>query len=312
MVYFNSNDVCKKAIIESRWPDGDVVCPYCGGHHCAERTDGRFRCKACGKNFSCLVGTIFENTKLPLIKWFVAMYLISSHKKGISSYQLSRDIKVTQSTAWYMLQKIRLLYPQTDEEQFEGVVECDEVYISGKEKWKHKSMHTPHTQGRSTKTKTPVFGMMERSTIINEDGEEVNMTHVHAFVVENTNRATLQPIIQQFVEEGSMVITDELNAYNGLETLSYRHAIVNHGAQEYANGDIFTNSIEGFWSHFRRMISGCYHDVSDEHLQSYINEAVYRWNTRKMSESERFTQMFEKSIGIVRRWNEIKVGLMAA
>ena len=312
MVYFNSNDVCKKAIIESRWSDGDVVCPYCGGHHCVERKDGRFRCKACGKNFSCLVGTIFENTKLPLIKWFVAMYLISSHKKGISSHQLAKDIHVTQSTAWYMLQKIRLLYPQTDEEQFEGVVECDEVYIGGKEKWKHKSMKTPHTQGRSTKTKTPVFGMMERSTIINEQGEEENMTHVHAFVVENTNRATLQPIIQEYVEEGSMVITDELNAYNGLETLGYGHAIVNHGAQEYANGDIFTNSIEGFWSHFRRMISGCYHDVSDEHLQQYINEAVFRWNTRKMSESERFAQMFEKSIGIVRRWNDIKVGLMAA
>ena len=310
--YFNSNDVCKKAIIESRWADGDVVCPYCGGHHCVSRRDGRFRCKACRKNFSCLVGTIFENTNLPLIKWFVAMYLISSHKKGISSYQISRDIKVTQSTAWYMLQKIRLLYPQTDEESFEGVVECDEVYIGGKEKWKHKSMRTPHTQGRSTKTKTPVFGMMERGSFINEDGEEENITYVHAFVVENINRATLQPIIQQFVEEGSMVITDELNAYNGLETLGYDHAIVNHGAQEYANGDIFTNSIEGFWSHIRRMISGCYHDVSGEHLQQYINEAVYRWNIRKMSQSERFTQMFEKSIGIVRRWNEIKVGLMAA
>lgn len=109
-----------------------------------------------------------------------------------------------------------------------------------------------------------------------------------------------------------MVITDKLNAYNGLETLGYDHAIVNHGAQEYANGVIFTNSIEGFWSHFRRMISGCYHDVSDEHLQSYINEGVYRWNTRKMSESERFAKMFERSIGIVRRWNKIKVGLMAA
>ena len=109
-----------------------------------------------------------------------------------------------------------------------------------------------------------------------------------------------------------MVITDKLNAYNGLEALRYDHAIVNHGTQEYANGDIFTNSIEGFLSHFRRMISGCNHDVSDEHLQQYINEAVYRWNTRKMSQSERFSQMFEKSIGIVRRWNEIKVGLMAA
>lgn len=312
MTYFNSNDVCKKAIVESRWANGDVVCPYCGGHYCVERTDGRFRCKACGKNFSCLVGTIFENTNLPLIKWFVAMYLISSHKKGISSHQLAKDIHVTQSTAWYMLQKIRLLYPLSDEEPFEGVIECDEVYIGGKEKWKHKSMKTPHTQGRSTKTKTPVFGMMERSTVINDDGEEESITYVHAFVVENTNRATLQPIIHQFVEVGSMVITDELNAYNGLEAIGYSHVIVNHGAQEYANGDIFTNSIEGFWSHFRRMIGGCYHDVSDEHLQSYINEAVYRWNTRRLSQSERFIQMFEKSVGIVRRWCEIKIGLMAA
>ena len=310
--YFNSEEKCKQAIIESRWTDGDVVCPYCGEHHCVKRTDSKFRCKACRKNFSCLVGTIFENTKLPLIKWFVAMYFISSNKKGVSSYQLSRDIDVTQSTAWYMLQKIRLLYPQSDSDAFEGTVECDEVYIGGKEKWKHKSMRTPHTQGRSTKTKTPVFGMMERSAIINDNGEIENISNVHAFVVENTNKATLQPIIQQFVIEGSRVITDELNAYNGLGELGYTHTIVNHGAEEYANGDIFTNSIEGFWSHFRRMIAGCYHDVSDAHLQSYINEAVYRWNTRKMSESERFAHMFEMSIGLVRRWTDIKQGLMVA
>ena len=126
------------------------------------------------------------------------------------------------------------------------------------------------------------------------------------------NRATLQPIIQQFVAEGSRVITDELAAYNGLVTLGYTHAVVAHGAEEYANGDVFTNSIEGFWSHFRRMIVGCYHDVSDEHLQSYIDEAVYRWNTRKMSESERFAHMFDKSIGLVRKWSEIRVGLVAA
>ena len=312
MSYFNNDKVCKQAIIESRWADGDVVCPYCGGHHCVTRKDGRFRCKSCGKNFSCLVGTIFENTKLPLFKWFLAMYLISMNKKGVSSHQLSRHLEVTQSTAWYMLQKIRLLYPQSDAEAFEGTVECDEVYIGGKEKWRHKSMRTPKTQGRSTKTKTPVFGMMERSTFKNEKGEEENITYVHAFVVGNTNKATLQPIIQQFVADGSRVITDELSAYNGLNALGYTHAVVAHGAEEYANGDIFTNSIEGFWSHFRRMIIGCYHDVSDEHLQSYIDEAVYRWNTRKLSESERFAHMFEKSIGLVKTWNEIKVGLMAA
>ena len=310
--YFTSDEKCKQAIIESRWSDGDVVCPYCGGHHCAVRKDGKFRCKHCGKNFSCLVGTIFENTKLPLIKWFLAMYFISSHKKGISSYQLATNIEVTQTTAWYMLQKVRLLYPQSDAEAFDGTVECDEVYIGAKEKWKHKSMRTPKTQGRSTKTKTPVFGMMERSTFENEKGEIENITYVHAFVVENTNRATLQPIIQQFIADDSRVITDELSAYNGLAELGYTHAVVAHGAEEYANGDVFTNSIEGFWSHFRRMIVGCYHDVSDEHLQQYIDEAVYRWNTRKTSESERFTDMFAKSIGLVRKWPEIKVGLMAA
>ena len=174
------------------------------------------------------------------------------------------------------------------------------------------SMRTPKTQGRSTKTKTPVFGMMERSTFTNKKGEVEPITYVHAIVVEKTDRSTLQPIIQQFVAEGSRVITDELAAYNGLATLGYTHAVVSHGSEEYANGDVFTNSIEGFWSHFRRMIVGCYHDVSDEHLQSYIDEAVYRWNTRKMSESERFEDMFAKSIGLVKKWSEIRVGLVPA
>ena len=172
--------------------------------------------------------------------------------------------------------------------------------------------YPPHTQGRSTKTKTPVFGMMERSTFTNSKGEVEPITYVHAIVVEKTDKATLQPIIHQFVAEGSRVITDELAAYNGLSELGYTHAVVAHGAEEYANGDVFTNSIEGFWSHFRRMIIGCYHDVSDEHLQHYIDEAVYRWNTRKMSESERFAHMFEKSIGLVKKWYEIRVGLVAA
>ena len=104
------------------------------------------------------------------------MYLISSHKKGLSSHQLARDIAVTQKTAWYMLQKVRSLYAQDDNNPFEGEVECDEVYIGGKEKWKHQSMKTPKTQGRSTKTKTPVFGMMERTEIINDKGEDEYMS----------------------------------------------------------------------------------------------------------------------------------------
>ena len=146
----------------------------------------------------------------------MAMYLISSHKKGVSSHQLSRDIDVTQKTAWYMLQKVRSLYAQDDTNALGGEVECDEVYIGGKEKWKHQSMRTPHTQGRSTKTKTPVFGMMERKEIVNAKGKSVYMSYVHAMVVEKTDKATLVPIIQQFIADGSAVFTDELNAYNSL------------------------------------------------------------------------------------------------
>ena len=122
--YFTSNEVCKQAIAESRWADGDVVCPYCGKHRCKEGKGGRYHCTGCNRNFSCLVGTIFENTKLPLVKWFVAMYYISSHKKGVSSHQLSRDLAVTQASAWHMLQKIRLLYAQSDADYFDGTVEC--------------------------------------------------------------------------------------------------------------------------------------------------------------------------------------------
>lgn len=173
--YFNTDEVCKNTIIEYRWGKADgtveVVCPYCGSVHCVTRKDGKFRCKDCKRNFSCLVGTIFQNTNVSLTKWFMAMYLISSHKKGISSCQLARDIAVTQTTAWYMLHKVRTLFAQDDSEALEGEVECDEVYIGGKEKWKHQSMRTPNTQGRSTKTKTPVFGMMERSFIKYEEGE---------------------------------------------------------------------------------------------------------------------------------------------
>ena len=308
-MYFNNETTCQKAIVETRWGKGkqqDVVCPYCGEHHCVARKDGKFRCTQCKRNFSCKVGTIFEDCKVSLVKWFIAMYLISSHKKGISSCQLARDIVVTQKTAWYMLHKVRALFAQDDSEPFSGEIECDEVYIGGKEKWKHQSMHTPHTQGRSTKTKTPVFGMVERSEIENEKGDKEFMSYVRAMVVEKTDRTTLEPIIGQFVANGSTVFTDELSAYNHLSENGYEHKICNHGALQFVcDGEVYTNNIEGFWSHFRRMISGCYHDVSDEHLQSYIDEACFRWNTRKMGESERFTLMFRASIGLIKTNQEM-------
>ena len=314
--YFNTDDICKEAIVESRWGKGDeqlVICPYCGKIHCVRRKDGKFRCRDCRRNFSCLVGTIFENTNISLRKWFIAMYIISCHRKGISSYQLAKNINVTQTTAWYMLQKIRTLFKQDDSEALNGIVECDEVYIGGKEKWKHKSMRTLNTQGRSTKTKTPIFGMMERTTILTKKGEEEFMSYVHAMVVSNTSGTTLKSIISQFVINGTTVMTDELNSYNGLSTMGYNHQICNHNGLKFVcNGTVYTNNIECFWSHFRRMITGSYHDVSDEHLQSYIDEAVWRWNTRKASQENCFSEMFRISIGLRKKWTDIKVRLVAA
>ena len=164
--YFSSEEICKQAIAQEHWGDGEAVCPYCGSTHTHVCKEGRYICKNFQNKFSVTVGTIFENTKISLRKLFMAMYLISSHKRG-ASYQLARDIKVTQKTAWFMLHKVRGLYGQSDETVLNGTVEMDEMYLGGRETNKHESKKTEGTQGRSTKT--PIFGMIER------DGKVVAM-----------------------------------------------------------------------------------------------------------------------------------------
>ena len=281
--YFHNEEVCKNALIEARWGD-DVVCPHCGKHHCTKRADGRFRCNACKHNFSCTTGTIFENTKLPLQKWFIAMYLMSSHKKGVSSCQIMRDCEVCQKTAWFMLHKIRGLFAQNDSLSLIGKVEMDEMYLGGREANKHQDKHVEGTQGRSTKTKTPIFGMIERG------GKVVAMK------VADTKGATIMPIVSQFVETGTTTYTDEANIYNQLTNNGYIHCFVNHSLREFVRAkDIHTNGIEGFWAHFKRVIFCTYHMVSKDYLQRYIDEQVYRWNTRKQSATERFIDMFNRA-----------------
>ena len=277
---------------QSRWSDGNVVCPYCGGHHCHLCKYFRYLCKHCNHKFNVTVGTIFENTKISLRKWFIAMYLISSHKKGIASHQLARDIEVTQKTAWFILQKVHTLYGQTVNE-LSGEVECDEAYIGGREKNKHESKKTEGTQGRSTKTKTPVFGMIERG------GKLV------AKKVKNTQGNTLSPIIRQIVKPGSRIFTDEFIGYKSLYDSEYTHAIVHHNAKEFVVGDAYTNSIEGFRRQLKRSVFGIYHFVSAKYLQRYVDEAVFRYNTREDKESVRFMEMFGRSLNVV-RYDKIK------
>ena len=282
--YFTTNDICKKTIAETRWADGVAVCPYCGGKHCKVGKDGRYLCNDCKRKFNVTVGTIFENTKVSLRKWFFAMCLVSSHKKGISSCQLAKDIKVTQKTAWFMLQKIRDMYGQSDNIALNGTVEMDEMYLGGRETNKHESKRTEGTQGCSTKTKTPIFGMIERGG------------NVVAIKVNDTKGATLMPIVSQFVEEGATTYTDEANIYCKLGNNGYNHEYVNHSQREYVRAsDIHTNGIEGFWAHFKRVIFSTYHCVSKDYLQRYIDEQVYRWNIRKESASYRFADMFKRA-----------------
>jgi len=292
---FDSPKKCKAAIAQVRWTDGDIVCPYCGKHHCYTCKDGRYRCPECERSFNVTVGTIFENTKISLTKWFMAMYLISSHKKGISSHQLSRDIHVTQKTAWFILHKIRTLYSQNDTIALEGEVECDEMYLGGREKNKHQSKKTEGTQGKSLKTKAAIFGMSERTG------------RTAAFVVADTKAETLRQYISQFVADNATIFTDESNCYKGLEKAGYNHQYINHAELQFVDGKVTTNTIEGFWGHFKRMIFGTYHFVSKGYLQPYIDEAVYRWNTRKMKETDRFSYMFEKAIGKV-QYKDVKIG----
>ena len=281
--YFSSEEICKAAIAQQRWGDGEAVCPYCGCSHTYMTAEGRYICKECASHFSVLVGTIFENTKISLRKWFMAMYLISSHKKGISSCQLARDINVTQKTAWFILHKIRGLYGQSDATVLDGEVEMDEMYLGGRETNKHESKRTEGTQGRSTKTKTPIFGMIER------DGSVVAMK------VGDTKGATLLPIVGQFVADTARVYTDEYIAYNALDK-KYCRQFVNHKQREFVRAnDIHTNSIEGFWAHFKRVVFGTYHMVTKDYLQRYIDEQVYRWNTRDEKASFRFSDMFSKA-----------------
>lgn len=283
---FSDEKVCREYLTQIRW-NGKPVCPYCGNDAKIYRIATGFKCanSACSKKFSVVRGTIFEESKVPLTKWFIAIYFVTAHKKGYSSHQLAKDIAVTQKSAWHMLHRIRYaLKEKSFDAPLAGTIELDETYVGGKEKNKHKSKRTEGTQGRSTKVKTPVFGMVERN------GRIVAMS------VKATDAKTLEPIITEHVTLGSKIMTDEWTAYVRLHRL-YDHQIVRHGQGEYVSGDAHTNTMEGFWSLLKRGIVGIYHHVSVKHLDKYVDEFSYRYNSRKIKDGDRFEDMFKRVEG---------------
>jgi len=275
--YFSDNNVCVEYLTNMRWK-GNVTCAHCKHDKVYELKGATkaYKCAKCRKLFSVTKGTIFENSPIPLQKWFIAMYLLLSHKKGISSCQLAKDISISQKSAWFLLHRIRFaVQSKSFEMPATSIVECDESYFGGKEKNKHKSKRIEGSQGRSSKTKTPVFGLVERNG------------RVVAMKVPDTQKHTIQPIIDAHVVVGAKVMTDEWQAYKGLDN-RFKHGIVKHGEGIYVIGEAHTNTIEGFWSQLKRSIYGCYHQCSAKHLDAYIDESETRYNTKDLLDYERF------------------------
>lgn len=279
---FPDEESCIRYFEKMRWED-KVISPYDASSKVYKCGNGKYKCKNTGRYFDVKTGTAFANTKLPMRAWFYAMMLFLSHKRGVSSCQLARDLGITQKTAWNMLHKIRQYMAFENNHTLSGEVEIDETFVGGKNKNRHKDKRVEQCQGRSYKDKVPVFGILQR------DGK------LFAAVVPNTQAKTIVPIIKKKVEYGSVVYTDGWD-YSGLHG-KYTQRSVDHSKHFYGTtyetdeGEIIvvsTNGIENAWSHLKRMIFGIYYHVSKEYMQRYVDEFVFRFNTRSYSDSQRF------------------------
>lgn len=274
---FPDEQSCIDYLTALRW-GGHIVSPFDPDSKVYVCKNNRYRCKNTKKYFNVKTRTMFENSKVKLRKWFLAIYLITAHKKGISSLQLHRDLQLTQKTAWFLLHRIRNCFGKEYGPML-GIVEVDEAYPGGKEKNKHFKNRNPHPQSLSHKS--TVMGIAERNGVLK------------AKVIPSPSTANIIPEILRNVAPGTVVVTDQYNVYKRLAGY-YEHQSINHAAGEYVKGDAHTNTIEGFWSLLKRGIIGIYHFTSHEHLQLYVDEFVFRYNTRNISEAQRFEVMLKR------------------
>lgn len=291
--YFKDEEVGRAYLEQQRW-GGTPACPFCGVIN-PYRTNRGFKCreKTCGKKFSVTVGTVFENSKISFRNWFGAMYLLLSSKKGISSLQLSRQLGITQKTAWFVLHRLREMLKDKAPQMLRESVQIDETYVGGSLKNKHKSkiakirnqQEGKGLQGRS-ETKTPVFGIVET-------GGKVVVK-----VTQWVTKRHAQDLIEKHVEKGSTVTTDGYAMYAFLgKDDKFKHVMVDHKAGQYVNSGFHTNGIENFWSLLKRGIIGIFHQVSPQHLQRYCDEFAARYNTRRIKDHERFEIAVQNSQG---------------
>jgi transposase-like protein len=283
---FADPDVALRFVVSLRWPDGVVKCPHCGSEHVNFIATRRiWKCNACPgrRQFSAKVKTIFEDSPLGFDKWLPAFWLAVNCKNGISSYELARDLGITQKSAWYMLHRIRLVLQNGSLEKLSGVVEADETFIGGRAKFMHADKRKAKIVGRGPTGKAIVMGVLERGG------------QVRASVVPNRKRYALQDTIRQHVAPGSQVFTDALPSYDKLSP-EYVHEAIDH-AKEYVRGNVHTQNLDNFWCHLKRTVKGTYVHVNAKHLDSYLDEQAYRYNERVGTDADRFVKAVKSVVG---------------
>ena len=286
----------EKFFAERRWgKDGKKRhCPHCGSVRTVTMNHKMpYRCKDCRKFFSVRTKSVLAESNVPLHKWLMAMYLLNTNLKGVSSMKLARDLDITQKTAWFLAHRIRKAFEDQQDAKFVSPVEVDETYMGGK----YSNMHfskKPRMSGAGVQDKTPVVAIKERGT-----------RKVKAKVTERVSSILLQRLVQETVEEGSAVYTDQNPGYKGLKKKNYKHESVNHSAGEYIKGKAHTNGVESFWAMLKRGHMGVYHKMSSKHLQRYIDEYVGRHNFRPLATMTQIELTFKGMNGKRLKYKEL-------
>lgn len=287
--HFPDEAVCARHLEQLRWPDGKVVCQWCESTRKIHRLSrpGIYKCADCRKEFSVRKGTVYEESRIPLQKWFLATFLMATSRKGISSYQLGREIGVSQKTAWFVLGRLRKAAEQASKDAgtLPSPVEADETYMGGKNKNRHASKKQ---SGRGPSGKMAVAGVVSRTS-----GKAV------AKKINRPDTATLVPFVEGNTVPGSTVYTDEAPAYASLPSMfnGLQHETVNHSAGEYVRGKAHTNGVESFWALLKRGYTGVFHDITWKHLDRYLAEFSQRWNMLGLSNEERIDAILKAGIG---------------
>ncbi len=296
IVYFADPTNCREYLVARRWPDG-AVCPRCGSKDVLflEKYN-RWHCRAKhdAPQFTLKTGTIMEDSPIGIDKWMTAMWQIVNCKNGISSYEVSRAIGITQKSAWFMDHRIRFMLGMGPGKKASGHVEADETFIGGKARNMHKATRARKITGTGGKDKTAVMGILERGG------------KVRTKVIPNRKKSAIQAEVRRHVEAGSALYTDALKSYEGLN--EFEHQVVDH-AVEYVRGKVHTNGMENFWSLLKRGLNGTYISVEPFHLFRYLDEQTFRYNHRKdedgglLKDSDRFDIAVRQMVGKRLTWD---------